>query len=454
MKNAAGLLILALILSTFSTVPAAAEDRALIIGISQYKDHGIPVIPGVDRDIEMMHEVVETFGFERSQVQILRDAEATRAGIRAAFRDLARTTTPQDRVLYYHSGHGTRVRDRTGDEDDQEDEALLPYDASLNDAGDPYNVLLDDEIGNLLNAIPAREVIVLVDACFSGTVTRGPATGKFFYHPNLREGGRGLLVDPTPSGGGVVLLSAAGAAEEAQATPQGALFTQGVLAAVRRAAPDEHLTLAQLRVQAEAYIAGRLDEPRRRHLLYRPQLDGPPELRHMNLFLNGRPTSPLFQKRREARSRLEALVDAADDVVPVGSSRSVYRPGETLELSVRAPRDGYLHVLNMAEGETDVTVLFPNAYQRNHLVRMGDEIRIPKAGRFRLLARLPEGLNRQENLLVAILTDDPLPLDGDLLATENVFALFDNGTATRSIVRLQQDAGVYSAGRTVVTVAK
>ena len=104
--------------------------------------------------------------------------------------------------------------------------------------------------------------------------------------------------------------------------------------------------------------------------------------------------------------------------------------------------------------EDDVAVLFPNAFQRNHLVRQGDEIQIPSTERFRLLARLPAGRQRQENLLVAILTAEPLPLDGDLLATENVFAIFDGGTTTRAIVRLQQDAGVYSAGRAVVTVAQ
>src|SRR5690606_11392634 len=75
--------------------------------------------------------------------------------------------------LFYYSGHGTQLPENialTGvldPEQDGVDEALYVYDGEL----------LDDEIGVLLDRLPAENIIVIFDSCFSGAGTRD-ASGK------------------------------------------------------------------------------------------------------------------------------------------------------------------------------------------------------------------------------------------------------------------------------------
>ena len=61
------------------------------------------------------------------------------------------------------------------------DEALVPYDASSFYTKDKYkgeNHLIDDELGQLLHRLRQKvgntgDIIVTIDACHSGTATRG-----------------------------------------------------------------------------------------------------------------------------------------------------------------------------------------------------------------------------------------------------------------------------------------
>lgn len=69
-------------------------------------------------------------------------------------------------VFVHYSGHGGRVRDYSGDEDDGYDETLIPVD--FKKAGQ----IVDDDILKIL-VKPMRagvNVTVLMDCCHSGTV--------------------------------------------------------------------------------------------------------------------------------------------------------------------------------------------------------------------------------------------------------------------------------------------
>lgn len=125
------------------------------------------------------------FGFEGdSHVRILRDSAASRHGIAAGFRWLAeRATDSADVVVVFYSGHGSRTRDTNGDEarttpGDTTDEALVPWDAAV--TTDPQQLVLDDQVGEWLAALGTTNVTMIVDGCFSGTVTRalGTVTAK------------------------------------------------------------------------------------------------------------------------------------------------------------------------------------------------------------------------------------------------------------------------------------
>ncbi len=469
---------LALLCLAVTAGEAAADDRALLIGIGNYRIEAAN-LPGVDEDLNLMREVARTLGFADSQIKVLADSAATLGGIRQAISDwLVDGTTAGDRVLFYHSGHGTRVPDASGDEADGSDEALLPYDFTETPvAGDEKrlgNVLVDDELGRLLGRIPAREVVALVDSCHSGTMTRslgGTWHSKFYVYRGIPKGTENSIADRAlERRGSVVLLSAAQPEEDAQTSERGALFTQGVWKAVREAEPRRRLTLEQLQSATERFI--RQGVGSRRDLIHRPMLSGRTGLRSINLFLppggaqvaatTPAPAAPMAPApagelpssgiASELWQELETLVRDARQTLAVTASKSLYRAGESLELTVTAPSDGYLHILNVGDREQELVVLYPNLYQADNYVKRGQTVSLPSFESFTLPARLPSDRIRQENLVVVIHTPKRLFLgDRPPQHARELFRVIRHGEFTRSITR-QPLTPAYAAGQVVVAI--
>ena len=463
---------------------AGAADRALIVAIGEYQADNAQSIPGTERDIEMMVDVLSTLGFGGEQIMILRDSQATLDGIRQGLGWLARETGPGDRAFYYHSGHGVTIRDVSGDESDGYDEALVPYDTRFDRHGIPSDgLLVDDELGAALTALRASETIVMIDSCYSGTMTRSAfSSGKSVPTPGPPRKLNGTFFTSKAirrTDGAVVLLSATSAGEEAQATPQGALFTQAIWNDVMRHATSRHLTLEELRAGAAAFIRETLVQAQRKTKIHHPQLEGPSALRQINLFLpapgnrpprtnvSALPPDPYEENVTPAAdtpsdnstndgpdlwASLEILTRDADDVLAMQPNKTAFRLREPLAVTVTAERNGYLYLLNLGDGEDEISVLFPNRYQRDNEVRTGDVVRIPEASsdQFRLLARLPAERSHQQNLLVAIVTEVPLPVD-DVVSSTDVFRVLRREEATRSIQRLSYP-GRYSAAQVVVKI--
>lgn len=264
---------------------ASAADRALLVGIGDYEISAAS-LPGIDLDIELMREVVSKLGFDERQVRILQDRAATLAGIRIAVqRHLIHGVTSNDRVLLYFSGHGTQIPDYSGDEEDGVDESLLAFDAKLVSSGGRQqlvNVLTDDELETMLAAIPAGEIVVIVDACHSGTVTRDlvdpdnsaetPSVPKSFIYEGMPEPGETMTRTLKVSGEtyNYVGLSAAGDNELAIATENGSLFTAAFVAELREASNAQPLSVFELAGRVAARIKRNV-EPER---VFTPQLSG------------------------------------------------------------------------------------------------------------------------------------------------------------------------------------
>jgi uncharacterized caspase-like protein len=148
---------------------ARADQHALLVGVNRYPDFKDADLKGAGHDVRNLRQVlIREYGFPVANVRVLTDAQATLEGLRAAFRDLAGQTRAGDTVVFHFSGHGMQLPDDNGDEEDGLDEALCPCDTT------PLgqNALRDDELDRLLNALPAGEVVVLLDCCHSGTATK------------------------------------------------------------------------------------------------------------------------------------------------------------------------------------------------------------------------------------------------------------------------------------------
>ncbi|MBK8703681.1 MAG: caspase family protein [Saprospiraceae bacterium] len=180
-------------------------------------------------DLALLQPVIAADGFE---VRTLQDGQATKGQIIDALSQAEADLQPGDIFFFHFSGHGQQVVDAGGDEFDGLDEALVPYDApaqySNNYSGQRH--LLDDELGSALRAIrrklgPRGQVFVTLDACHSGTATRGlgssRGTDQLLAPPNFQVTQSGkpdepLLEEDTPDAGMAPIISfSASSAQEA-----------------------------------------------------------------------------------------------------------------------------------------------------------------------------------------------------------------------------------------------
>jgi len=157
-----------------------AKKIALIIAVGDYPaSTGWSPISSAN-DVPLIKSALLKQGFNEDDITVLLNSEATRAGIIAALEKLNQTIEPGDIVVIHYSGHGQQIADDNGEEIDDKDEAIVPYDAfvspSYNYSG--QNHIRDDELGKLITNFRNKlgqdgQLVLLLDSCHSGSATRG-----------------------------------------------------------------------------------------------------------------------------------------------------------------------------------------------------------------------------------------------------------------------------------------
>lgn len=145
-------------------VPAAGGGRriALLVGNMAYAAP-IPPLETPGADVAKIAEVLKArFGFE---TQVLRDA--TKGRIVEALNRIARDAKADDSVLLFYAGHGYLM-------DDTGMGFWIPVDASVKTAA---NWISNTDISKLLKAIPSRQLMLVSDSCFSGSLTKEQKVG-------------------------------------------------------------------------------------------------------------------------------------------------------------------------------------------------------------------------------------------------------------------------------------
>lgn len=464
--------VLVPLLLAFGHVAAPAADRALLIGIGTYDDD-VTSLPGIDLDLDMMREVAGLLGFESTHIRALLDGEATHASIRDAIQNwLIKDVSPADRVLLYYSGHGTQLPDRDGDEPDGLDEALLSADSTvaLEDGFEvARNFILDDELGIWLSDIPSQDVLVLLDACHSGTATKSFAfasrpvaaeRGVSKFSPTVirngrpvaiagaaRKNTRGAMIEFAHASN-YVAVGAAGDEELSIATPQGSIFTHGVREVVRtHAQSGAALTPAALAEAVTAFIHTLVPPDER----FSPTVTGSERLA----------STPLRVARLEGGNgpvwqSLEAIVAEAEPMaISLVPKRNVLAVGEFVEIEVDLPAQGALNVI--AIGADDVPrLLFPNALDTRNEVP-GGAFRLPTAAmqdgvfKVRIQALAPTG----PTMFVALSANGPLNLFESALGERDAEGVLRTNFGELSPGGIKAlDEAQLRAGRVIVEVCE
>lgn len=145
-----------------------AGSRAMLIGISSYRDQQFPTLPAARNSLNGMQEILtdeQLCGWPPDRVDTLHNATDSRRFV-TTLRQRAREAT--DALLLYYVGHGTIAADG---------ELCLALSDTMWDNPDVTGIEYR-HIRSALIGSPARIKIVILDCCFSGRAVQalsGPA---------------------------------------------------------------------------------------------------------------------------------------------------------------------------------------------------------------------------------------------------------------------------------------
>ncbi len=242
-----------------------AKRWVVTIGVSKYKDAD-KNLNYAAKDAKDLASALGAQGpvFPETEQIVLLDEQATRSNIQAVRERLLHSKI-EDQVIVFYAGHGIL--------DDKLDYYLATNDMNFEkpaDAGLPYEAL-----ESLLDGIPARQKILLIDACHSGEIDRetttlvasvntsdGAVKNRGIKKTAVSSGGvglqssfeamRALFADLRRSSGAVVISSASGTQFALESsTWQNGVFTFALLDGLKNkripATSDGKVTVSKLR---------------------------------------------------------------------------------------------------------------------------------------------------------------------------------------------------------------
>lgn len=177
------------------------RGQALVIGVGAYNDPRWDA-PTAARDAQGCYDTLvdpDLGGYGRGQAELLLDREATRQGVLAALGRLANRCSAESVAVVSLTCHGALGDDglyylATSDARF----APAPAERVVRDTG-----LHVGELARALRAIPARQLLLVVNACFAGAL--GGALGRGGIAPEAASGFSGQML---PDEAGAELLAA------------------------------------------------------------------------------------------------------------------------------------------------------------------------------------------------------------------------------------------------------
>ncbi|NOT61053.1 MAG: DUF4384 domain-containing protein [Acidobacteria bacterium] len=414
--------------------PIHKRGRALLVGINRYQNFPTRPTPGSEEDAQATSDfLIERFGFQRDEIQLLTGDKATAQNIVAEFRRwLIDGTKPGDRVFFLYSGHGTRVRDDGDDEADGEDEALAPYDVTPNLG----NLIRDDVFNDLIGELQGRMTVMVFDSCHSGTISRDvpgatpkqnkpedqpkylPLTGTQKATRAIGGNNRddlqvGLLSEKEAKGrdlhlvvdrkkvtqGGVIIFTAAQANQRAFPIKFDSGEFRGALSFVFNETQRQDLpTLRELKDRITREIAAlKADKRLNPEPVPTFEVFGPPGLEDQPLFGAAQAAQVLTLGNPNSTIHLTLKLE---------QPKQRFKIGDPISYRVTSDTEGFLYLLVFSENNV-ATCLLPNP----HLAQGKDNalrgaLRIPRAAGELFKAQEPLG----KDIVIALLSKTPLAL--------------------------------------------
>lgn len=170
------------------------KNYLFLIGIDKYQYW--PPLKCAVKDVQDFADIVTSrYQFDKSDIILLKDSDATEKKILSGFKQLAEKVTDQDNLVIYFSGHGHYMA-KTG--------YWIPVNANVGDESED-EFINTAVIVDRLRTINSLHTFLIIDACFSGTLItqiRGTAPKSERYKSRrILTSGRAEVVSDGPDGG-------------------------------------------------------------------------------------------------------------------------------------------------------------------------------------------------------------------------------------------------------------
>lgn len=372
-----------------STVVAA--QYALIVGINDYPGSQND-LSGCLRDVQNVTDFLKSQGFPQENMLILKDSQATAAGIEGAFKShLIAKAKPGDSVVFFFSGHGTQVPDLEDDpdEDDDADECICAYDINPRRR---ESWMTDDRLRGLISQIKTDRILIMLDCCHAGTGTRSfsgqsAVPGGKYMHLGFdrpERVTRNFSISQTMRSPGTTkghtLLAACASAEVARdsGAATGGIFTSTFLAEAKQ---NPNATLKAVIAKVNTTVANFIERTSNPSSTQTPQLEGAGDATVAEFF-GSRPSTGFTQAAATATPPPATASNAAaiSSQSPISGQTSQphapqsafpltltasqdYQDGEFMTCKVNSAKDGYLR-LYYTDSEQKTYMIFPNKLQQ------------------------------------------------------------------------------------------
>lgn len=151
--------------------PRYADSWAVVVGICNYEFAGN--LEHAVNDANAVADALQSLGFEQARISVLVDEGATAGAIRESLFRIVRDSGSDDRVVFFFAGHGHTTPTTIGSMG-----FLVPYEGN---PASPASLLQWDELVRIGEAIPAKHVLFVVDACYSGLALTRSSGGTTRY---------------------------------------------------------------------------------------------------------------------------------------------------------------------------------------------------------------------------------------------------------------------------------
>ena len=431
--------------------PAAAENHALIMTISAYRD-GVPPLKGVAYDGESARSIARRMGVKDANMRQYKDGQLTLPGMQKAFDELQARVAEGDQVFIYFSGHGGRQLVRSPGE--RCAESLITVEGMA---------FIDAELESRLERLAAKthKLVVLLDACHSGGATQRSIardekprfSAKYFARSgvdaceqpvNVLTRSLGAATRPAGSGAAnYVYIAAARDNEVSLDMPdKGGVATQAWRDCINGAAADRDgsggLSAAEIQACAQQRIDAQLKDVKG----FLPH----------HVTVAGNPGAVLsFPEGKAKTNPFNTLADiyhSRDDrrLVSLKGAKSAFRIGrDDVDFSLTSSHGGYAYILMVGSDGKSFDMLFPNQLDADNAIAAGQTLRLPRPG-WQIRAGGPAGKNH----LLAIVAASPREFGAIGMQPAGPFSMI--GASEAASRNLQRTAGASAYGAAMMVL--